>query len=61
MGESPDLDGWSVAGETYEEARRLAEDGVGFALASEAEERGAGYDEELFAAVSVEHYLPAPA
>ena len=27
---------WSVAGETYDEVRRLAEDGVTFALASAA-------------------------
>ena len=32
--ESPDIDGWSVAGETYDEVRRLAEDGVSFALAA---------------------------
>lgn len=59
--ESPDIDGWSVAGETYEEARQLAEDGVSFALASAAEDRGEVFDEERFASVSVEHYVPAPA
>ena len=26
--ESPDIDGWSVVGDTYEEVRRLAEDGI---------------------------------
>ena len=59
--ESPDLDGWSVAGETYEDVRRLAEDGVSFALAAAAEDRGEAFDEERFSSVSVEHYVPAPA
>jgi predicted RNase H-like HicB family nuclease len=58
--ESPEIDGWSVAGEIYEEVRRLAEDGVPFALASAAEDRGETFDEEHFAAVSVRHYVPAP-
>jgi predicted RNase H-like HicB family nuclease len=59
--ESPEIYGWSVAGETYIEVRRRALDGVSFALASQAEERGEGFDEERFATVSVEHYMPAPA
>jgi predicted RNase H-like HicB family nuclease len=59
--ESPDIDGWSVTAETYEEVRQLAEDGVSFALASAAEERGEVFDEERFSSVSVEHYVPAPA
>ena len=59
--ESPDIDGWSVAGESYDEVRQLAENGVSFALASAAEERGEAFDEERFAAVIVEHYVPAPA
>ena len=59
--ESPDIGGWSVAGETYEDVRRLAEDGVSFALASAAEDRGETFDEERFSSVSVEHYVPAPA
>ena len=59
--ESPDVDGWSVAGETYDEVRRLVEDGVTFALASAAEDRGAASDEEQFAGVELEHYVPAPA
>jgi predicted RNase H-like HicB family nuclease len=59
--ESPDIEGWSVVGQSYEEVRRLAEDGVPFALASAAEGRGEAFDEEQFASVSVEHYVPAPA
>jgi len=59
--ESPDIDGWSVAGETYDEVRRLAEDGVTFALASAAEDRGEAFDEEQFAGIELEHYVPAPA
>jgi predicted RNase H-like HicB family nuclease len=45
--ESPDVDGWTAAGETYDEVRRLAEDGIRFAL-----DRG---DVEL------QHFVPAPA
>ncbi len=59
--ESPDVEGWTVAGETYEEVRRLVEDGVSFALAGAAEERGEDFDEARFAAVGLEHYVPAPA
>jgi predicted RNase H-like HicB family nuclease len=59
--ESPEIEGWTVAGESYEEVRQLVEDGVSFALASAAEERGDGFDESCFASVSVEHYVPAPA
>jgi predicted RNase H-like HicB family nuclease len=59
--ESPDIEGWTVAGETYEEVRQLVADGVAFALASAAEERGEAFDEERFADVSLEHYVPAPA
>jgi predicted RNase H-like HicB family nuclease len=58
--ESPDIDGWSVTGESYEDARGLADDGVSFALASAAAERGEAFDEEQFASVSIEHYVPAP-
>jgi predicted RNase H-like HicB family nuclease len=42
--ESPDVQGWSAAADTYAETRQLAEDGVRFAL-----ER----DE-----VRVEHFVP---
>lgn len=42
--ESPDLDGWSLAGATYAEVNRLAEEGVPFALGHEA---------------ALEHYVPA--
>jgi predicted RNase H-like HicB family nuclease len=59
--ESPDIDGWSVTGQGYEEVRRLVEDGVLFALASTAEHRCELFDEERFAPVSIEHYVPAPA
>jgi predicted RNase H-like HicB family nuclease len=59
--ESPEIEGWTVAGESYEEVRGLAEEGVPFALASAAEDRGEGFDESRFAAVTVEHYVPAPA
>jgi predicted RNase H-like HicB family nuclease len=30
--ESPDVDGWSAAGDTYAEAAKLAEEGIPFAL-----------------------------
>lgn len=59
--ESPDIAGWTVAGETFEEVRALVEDGVAFALASAAEDRGEDFDEDRFADVTVEHYVPAPA
>jgi predicted RNase H-like HicB family nuclease len=59
--ESPDVEGWTVAGDTYEEVRRLVEDGVTFALASAAEDRGEEFDEARFADVALEHYIPAPA
>jgi predicted RNase H-like HicB family nuclease len=59
--ESPDLDGWSVAGETYDEVRRLAGDGIRFALASVAEDRGDVFDEADFESVKVEHDLALPA
>ncbi len=59
--ESPDIAGWTVAGETFEEVRALVEDGVAFALASAAEDRGENFDEDRFADVTVEHYVPAPA
>jgi hypothetical protein len=40
--------------------REFVEDGVTFALASVADERGDDFDEERFAAVTLEHYVPAP-
>lgn len=58
--ESPDIEGWTVAGETYDEVRALVEEGVAFALACSAEERGNAFDESRFAAVVVEHYVRAP-
>jgi len=59
--ESPEIGGWSVAGDTYEEVRQLAEDGVPFALASAAEDHGERFDEQRYASVNVEHYVPASA
>ena len=59
--ESPDIDGWTVAGESYEQVRQLVEDGVSFALAGAAEDRGAGFDESQLGDVALEHYVPAPA
>lgn len=34
--DSPDVEGWSAAGETFAEVRRLAQEGVPFALGREA-------------------------
>lgn len=34
--ESPDVDGWSAAGETYAEIVKLATEGIPFALGNEA-------------------------
>lgn len=42
--DSPDVDGWSAAGDTFAEVRRLALEGVPFALGREA---------------ALEHYVPA--
>lgn len=42
--ESPDVDGWSAAGDSYEEVVKLAEEGTPFALDREAK---------------LEHYVPA--
>ena len=59
--ESPDIDGWTVAGDTYEEVRALVDDGITFALAAAAEDRGEVFDESRFAHGVVEHFVPAPA
>lgn len=59
--ESPDIEGWTVAGDSYEEVRRLVEDGVSFALAGAAEDRGEDSDASQFTDVALEHYVPAPA
>lgn len=45
--ESPDVPRWTVGADSFEETRRLAEEGVRFALERED--------------VEVEHYIPAPA
>ncbi|HEY2054114.1 MAG TPA: hypothetical protein VGH14_09285 [Solirubrobacterales bacterium] len=42
--ESPDVEGWSAAGETYGEVVKLAEEGIPFALGS---------------AAPLEHFVPA--
>ena len=42
--ESPDLDGWTAAGETFDKVRVLAEEGVRFALEDDA--------------VEIEHFAP---
>jgi predicted RNase H-like HicB family nuclease len=42
--ESPDLEGWSAAGDSYPEVRQLVVDGIPFALGHEAQ---------------LEHYVPA--
>ena len=44
---SPEVPNWTVAANTYEEAHRLAEDGVRFAL-----------DRDNF---ELKHFVPAPA
>jgi predicted RNase H-like HicB family nuclease len=46
VAESPDVDGWTAVANTFEETRRLAEEGVRFALERDD--------------VRVEHYVPAP-
>jgi predicted RNase H-like HicB family nuclease len=42
--ESPDVEGWSAAGDTYAEVRALAVEGIPFALDRDAE---------------LEHFVPA--
>ncbi len=42
--ESPDVEGWSAAGENYPEVQKLAVQGIPFALGHEA---------------NLEHYVPA--
>jgi predicted RNase H-like HicB family nuclease len=59
--ESPEFEGWTVTGETYEAVRQLVDDGVTFALATGAEDRGEVFDETRFAGAAVEHFVPAPA
>lgn len=59
--ESPDIPSWTVAGPSYEEVREPVVDGVSFALASEAEERGERFDESRFLQVALEHFVPATA
>jgi len=44
--ESPDVEGWTAAGETYDEVHALVVEGVPFALDRE---------------VVLEHFVPAPA
>lgn len=42
--ESPDVEGWSAAGDSYPEVVKLAEEGIPFALEGEAD---------------LEHFVPA--
>jgi predicted RNase H-like HicB family nuclease len=42
--ESPDVDGWTAAGGTFDEVRELAEEGIRFALEDDA--------------VAIEHFVP---
>ncbi|HYI98750.1 MAG TPA: hypothetical protein VEX36_03590 [Thermoleophilaceae bacterium] len=42
--ESPDVEGWSAAGDSYADVRKLAHEGIPFALGHEA---------------AIEHYVPA--
>ena len=58
--ESPDIDGWTVAGESYEQVGALVQDGVTFALASVADEQGDDFDEERFAAWPSSTTFPRP-
>lgn len=56
--DSPDLPGWRVFGDSYEDAHQLAEYGVRFVLDCEAEDRG----EPVPATYPpIEHYILAPA
>jgi len=43
--ESPDIEGWSVAGDSYAEVRALADTGIAIALDGES--------------VTAEHFVPA--
>lgn len=42
--ESPDVEGWSAAGDTFPEVRELAVEGIPFAIGTDAD---------------LEHYVPA--
>ena len=59
--ESHDIEGWTVAGETYKQVKGLVEDRVSFALAAAAEDRGESFDDSRFARIALEHYVPASA
>jgi predicted RNase H-like HicB family nuclease len=50
--DSPDLEGWTVAGASYERVRRLVDDGLLFALECAADDRGELLDKS---AISVDH------
>jgi predicted RNase H-like HicB family nuclease len=45
--ESPDVPGWSAAGETYDDVRALVDEGVAMALGRDS--------------LSIEHFVPADA
>ena len=55
--ESPDIDGWTVAGQTYGDVHRLVQDGVSFALASQVNDARGGFDELRFSSVVLEHHV----
>jgi predicted RNase H-like HicB family nuclease len=57
--DSPDIDGWIVAGDAYEEVRSLVCDGVTFVLASMAEERGDELLESGITDVALKHLVVA--
>ncbi len=57
--ESPDIEGWTVAGDSCDEVRQLVDDGVAFALASAAEEHGEAFDQGRFAAVTTTRDAPS--
>lgn len=59
--DSPEIESWTVVGESFQGARQLVEEGVSFALASAADDRGEGFDESRFANLTIEHYISAPA
>lgn len=54
--DGPDRPGWRVFGDSYEDARQLAEDGVRFVLDCEAEDRGEPVPTTY---PPIEHYVAA--
>jgi hypothetical protein len=60
VGESPDIEGWTVAADSCDEVRQLVADGVTVEVASAVEDRGDAFEEQIFAD-AVEHHIPGPA